>query len=425
MTLRRRRRSHGASWSATTPDNPKPKPEPKPKPYPDPKPKSNPNPDQVGNNPRGGAAREPQGDIVPDVLRFSTDGFASSKHCSCSEKTRFWFSYALRRWPSVSWIAKTEDDTYLHLGKLLADLGAPQMEPSRAAADGHVMYGLMNLCTATPYSQTAAGCFLGDMESQSTVLASMSKSRSPGCKAFPAAPFPTGPLAVMSAGLAREVFERCEYMQGYSAAAAALGGTCLNSRVGKTFLNLNACDCAIGGWIQQCVPTLSLGSMTWTKGHHNAQTGGGLGWVRPDDQSIAVHYLKTDAAVPWQAAHNASRDTAVPAFPPIMWQYDNPANGHPSVRVAEGSKALQAWYSRTCRHAPASFVQQYARERRGGSPYSWGNFGCHRVRGHPTPVPENDANYRKEDANYRRRLPQAEAQAALSGSVSPLEASEG
>ena len=162
--------------------------------------------------------------------------------------------------------------------------------------------------------------------------------------------------------------------------------------------------------------------MTWTKGHHNAQTGGGLGWVRPDDQSIAVHYLKTDAAVPWQAAHNASRDTAVPAFPPIMWQYDNPANGHPSVRVAEGSKALQAWYSRTCRHAPASFVQQYARERRGGSPYSWGNFGCHRVRGHPTPVPENDANYRKEDANYRRRLPQAEAQAAPSGSVSPPEA---
>ena len=61
---------------------------------------------------------------MPDVLRFSTDGFASSKHCSCSEKTRFWFSYALRRWPSVSWIAKTEDDTYLHLGKLLADLGA-------------------------------------------------------------------------------------------------------------------------------------------------------------------------------------------------------------------------------------------------------------------------------------------------------------
>ena len=201
----------------------------------------------VGNNTRGGAGREPQGDVVPDVLRFSTDGGASSKHCSCSEKTRFWFTYALRRWPSVSWIAKTEDDTYLHLGKLLADLAAPPMEPSRAAADGHVMYGLMNLCTATPYSRTNAGCFLGDMETQSTVLSSMSKARGGGCKAFPAAPFPTGPLAVMSAGLAREVFERCEYMQGYSAAAAALGGTCLNSRVGNTFLNLNACDCSIGG----------------------------------------------------------------------------------------------------------------------------------------------------------------------------------
>ena len=45
------------------------------------------------------------------------------------------------------------------------------------------------------------------------MLSSMSKARGSGCKAFPAAPFPTGPLAVMSAGLAREVFERCEYMQ--------------------------------------------------------------------------------------------------------------------------------------------------------------------------------------------------------------------
>ena len=237
----------------------------------------------VGNNTRGGGGQEPRATLfAPDVLHFSTDGGQSSKHCSCSEKTRYWFTYALQRWPSVSWIAKTEDDTYLHLGKLLADLAAPQMEPSVMYNSGRVMYGLMNLCTATPYSRTNAGCFLGDMESQSTVMLSMSKARGSGCKAFPAAPFPTGPLAVMSAGLAREVFERCEYMQGYAAAAAALGGTCLNSRVRDSFLNLNACDCAIGGWIQQCVPSLSLGSMTWTKGHHNAQTGGGLGWVHPN-----------------------------------------------------------------------------------------------------------------------------------------------
>ena len=149
-------------------------------------------------------------------------------------------------------------------------------------------------------------------------MSSMATARGAGCKAYPVAPFPTGPLAVMSAGLARQVFERCEYMRGYAAAAAALGGTCLNSRVRDSFLNLNTCDCSIGGWIQQCVPEVALGSMTWTKGHHNAQTGGGLGWVRPDDQSIAVHYLKSDAEAPWQAAHNASRDTPVAAFPPIM-----------------------------------------------------------------------------------------------------------
>jgi hypothetical protein len=58
------------------------------------------------------------------------------------------------------------------------------------------------------------------------VLSSMSKARGSGCKAFPAAPFPTGPLAVMSAGLAREVFERCEYMQvrGQPRSSPALRG---------------------------------------------------------------------------------------------------------------------------------------------------------------------------------------------------------
>ena len=125
----------------------------------------------VGNNSR---IRE---DAVPDVLRYSTDGGSSSKHCSCSEKTRFWFQYALRRWPSVSWIAKTEDDTYLHLGKLLADLAAPRMEPGRAAGEGRVMYGLMNLCTATPYSHSTKGCFLGDMETQQTVCTQYVRSR--------------------------------------------------------------------------------------------------------------------------------------------------------------------------------------------------------------------------------------------------------
>ena len=111
-----------------------------------------------------------------------------------------------------------------------------------------------------------------------------------------------------------------------------------------------------------------------------------------------------------------------------MWRYDNPAGGQPSVSVAEGSKALMQWYSRTCRHPPGSFVQQYIRKRGGGSPYSWANFGCHQVltqtqtltptptptltptlilyhqvRGHPTPIPEKDANFRREDANYRSR----------------------
>ena len=105
----------------------------------------------VGNNSRGASAGE-LGVTTGDVLRYATDGGSSSKHCSCSEKTRFWFTYALQRWPAVSWIAKTEDDTYLHLGKLLADLSTPQMQPRRATRDGRTMYGLMNLCTAMPYA---------------------------------------------------------------------------------------------------------------------------------------------------------------------------------------------------------------------------------------------------------------------------------
>ena len=235
---------------------------------------------------------------MPDVLRFSTDGGASSKHCSCSEKTRFWFTYALRRWPSVSWIAKTEDDTYLHLGKLLADLAAPPMEPSRAAADGHVMYGLMNLCTATPYSRTNAGCFLGDMETQSTVLSSMSKARGGGCKAFPAAPFPTGPLAVWGADLARTMFVDCAYLQTYlrDGRQANRQGGCDRTRsrrpglTGRSFASV-LCDTVIGHWVAMCTANATIAHMTRTKSHHYHYRAGGLGWAAPHALSVAVHNL--------------------------------------------------------------------------------------------------------------------------------------
>ena len=58
---------------------------------------------------------------------------------------------------------------------------------------------------------------------------------------------------------------------GARARAGAVTDAPLAGAVEKSFLNLNACDCSIGGWVQQCVHNVTLASMTWTKGHHNAQ----------------------------------------------------------------------------------------------------------------------------------------------------------
>lgn len=87
----------------------------------------------VGANGGGRVRDEP-----PDVLAWSADGAAHSKQCSCSEKTRWWFGFAIRRWPNASWVAKTEDDTYLHLGKL-ADFGRRNVLSMRQNLAGKIM----------------------------------------------------------------------------------------------------------------------------------------------------------------------------------------------------------------------------------------------------------------------------------------------
>ena len=140
-------------------------------------------------------------DRVPDVLYHSTDGFYHNKQCSCSEKTRFWFRYALKRWPAVPWIAKTEDDTYLHLGKLLFDLSQLLQVASPLA-----MYGHLGICTAmahdsTPVSGKAASCYLGDFEHHALVKQGLrAHLEQSDCRDAPPVPFPTGPLAVPALG---------------------------------------------------------------------------------------------------------------------------------------------------------------------------------------------------------------------------------
>jgi hypothetical protein len=65
--------------------------------------------------------------------------------------------------------------------------------------------------------------------------------------------------------------------------------------------------------------------------------------VRPDDQSVAVHYLKSPAEAPWQIAHNASRDVEATAFPPPLWSFGNPRLGVGSqTTFTSATPALQA-----------------------------------------------------------------------------------
>ena len=52
------------------------------------------------------------------------DGAAIEVACSCVEKTTAWVRHALRTWPSTPFIGKTEDDTYVQLGVLEAELRA-------------------------------------------------------------------------------------------------------------------------------------------------------------------------------------------------------------------------------------------------------------------------------------------------------------
>ena len=346
----------------------------------------------VGNNTHRGLVfkrwtPEADGSTFGDVLYFGTDGGSwHSKHCSCSEKTRFWFQYALRRWPLATWIGKTEDDTFVSLHLLLFDLSRRQMHAHPLS-----MYGLMNLCTATHYASSAKGCFLGDFEHQSLLTMALTQHAHGACQKQPPVPFPTGPLAVMSAGLARAIFEECAYMREYEAAAARLAARnghagCASSNVRGTFLDNNACDCAVGGWVQRCVRNATLASMTWSKGHHNAQTGGGMGWVRPDNHSVAVHYLKSPAEGPWETARNATADVAATPFPPLLWAYSNdPVTTPTTPRFRPLRQEQHSWYTRTCQRPPMVFAARYRASGGGGNPSTWSNFGCHESRGFPSP----------------------------------------
>ena len=150
--------------------------------------------DALHLRPRDGGKRRLQDGIEAETTRHgdlvqleALDGPAIPVACSCVEKTASWVRYALRSWPSARFIGKTEDDTYVQLSVLEAEL--------RALVDrANLMFGYMTLAvlprrpTVYPEKQPmkacvtliqecqkqarnrrppfTAGCFLGDLESK-------------------------------------------------------------------------------------------------------------------------------------------------------------------------------------------------------------------------------------------------------------------
>ena len=138
-----------------------------------------------------------------DLLQLdSLDGPGIEVACSCVEKTSAWVRYALTRWPSVAFVGKTEDDTYVQLQVLEAEMRTlvnhrnviygymtlavlptrptqyPERYPMRACVTN------INQCRKNaqagmkPYTE---GCFLGDLESKLSV---------PGWRKLPVAATP-------------------------------------------------------------------------------------------------------------------------------------------------------------------------------------------------------------------------------------------
>lgn len=54
----------------------------------------------------------------------------------CAEKYLIWFEFALRTFPSASWVAAGDEDTYIQIAHLAEDLGS-------TSAQGLVLYGLL------------------------------------------------------------------------------------------------------------------------------------------------------------------------------------------------------------------------------------------------------------------------------------------
>ena len=126
-----------------------------------------------------------------DIVQLDAiDGTGISVACSCVEKTTAWIRYALLQWPSARYIGKTEDDTYVQLAVLEAELRAlveypklilgymtlavlptrptryPERQPMRACVTNIGDCQKKRRAGKPAYTE---GCFLGDLENKHTV----------------------------------------------------------------------------------------------------------------------------------------------------------------------------------------------------------------------------------------------------------------
>lgn len=359
------------------------------------------------------------------------DGPGVAMECPAAEKTILWMQYALKHWPHARFYAKTEDDTYLHFGALEADL----LRLSDAPPLPNVLYGLMGICsmpTAARAARSPAGhkaCFLGSLERVGWLLGAHrsviqwrqgGNTRNGGKRERCApgstepAPFPTGPLMVMGADLARTVFRECDYLTAFNVEGRAANRRtlCRGRDKAHSWASLVG-DCAIGHWVSRCARGLNVtvAHMTYTKAHHYAINAGGQGWVSPSNTSVAIHWLKrhTGPSGPshteggeWAHTHEATVGAARHAdFPPLLWRYA-PSDVVHSGRVLQEALNIPVheWYARSCgvwretlsahirrlRERVAQLNDSAQQHRSAGTPSSWPFYGCHTSRGYPMPI---------------------------------------
>ena len=350
------------------------------------------------------------------------DGPAAGKQCACIEKMHFWFVHALRRWPHAQFFAKTEDDTYVNVEQLLYDLQRPGVRDAP-----NLVYGLLNTCASPDlvlrtdisrmmtFNETSvlgrrgaqrASCFIGDFETmplsgRMTRGASrkerpegeplrFNKQRADGCRqrsvlrptslsdVGPPMPFPTGPLAVLSADITRSLFAQCEYVHASMTTGRAANRRAHNCDAEHVLapwsLTHVTCDCVWGEWLRHCTNDASLAHMTWTKGHHWAADAGGLGFVRPSTASVAIHGLKLPGTRQFEETHAATSVQHATRFPPLLWRANWSHGAAPLVKRLH--PRVHEWYGRTCGGGATTRLPSS-----GSSGASWSGFGCHPSRG--------------------------------------------